>query len=172
MLQIVLNLYADVLKIQLWYCWEPVLERVSNLAFKTLRQLVLRALKIRLQNDGSVNVFKSSYTSWRPVFETGLQDSYEDVLQIIFQPLYQRFEDPTVVVLRTTWIIVLKGALNEGCKTSITVVLRTLKKGLQDDRSVNVFKSSYPSWRPVLKTGLQDVFNVHFCPMGVLRSSN
>ena len=41
----------------------PVLERASSLGFKTFRKLVLKALKIRLQNDGSVNVYKSSYTS-------------------------------------------------------------------------------------------------------------
>ena len=76
------------------YCthgWErleyAVLERVSSLGFNTFRKLALRSLKIRLQNYGSVNVFKSSYTSWRPVFETGPQDGYEDVLQTIFNRL-------------------------------------------------------------------------------------
>ena len=37
----------------------------------------------------------------------------------------------------------MKGALNLGCKTSRTLVLRTLKIRLQNDGSVNVFKSSY-----------------------------
>ena len=60
--------------------WIPVFEIMSSLGFKTSRKLVLRALKIRLQNDGFVKVLKSSYTSWRPVFETGLQDGYEDVM--------------------------------------------------------------------------------------------
>ena len=60
-----------------------VLKRASNLGCKTSRKLVLGALKICLQNDGSVKVFKSSYTSWRPVFETDLQD----VLQRIFNRL-------------------------------------------------------------------------------------
>ena len=67
----------------------------------------------------------------------------------------------------TTWILVLKGVLNLSCKTYRILVLRTLKISLQNDGSVNVFKSSYPSWRPVLKTGLQDVFKVHLCPLGM-----
>ena len=71
-------------------------------------------------------------------------------------------------MLRTTWILVLKGALNLGCKTSRILVLGTLKIRLQNDGSVNVFKSSYPSWRTVLKTGLQDVFKVHLCPLGCI----
>ena len=60
-----------------------VLKRSSSLGFKTSRKLVLGALKIRLQNDGSVNVFKSSYTSWRPVLKTSLKD----VFKIHFWPL-------------------------------------------------------------------------------------
>ena len=47
-------------------------------------------------------------------------DICEDVLQTIFYPLYQRFEEATVVVLRMTWILILKRALNLGCKTSKT----------------------------------------------------
>ena len=91
-----------------------------------------------------------------------LSDICEDVLQTIFQQSYQRF----VVVLRTTWILVLKGALNLGCKTSRILVLGTLRIRLQNDGSVNVFKSSYTSWRPVLKTGHQDVFTIPFLPIG------
>ena len=60
-----------------------VLKRETSLSLKTTRILVLRTLKIRLQNDGLVKVFKSSYTSWRPVFKTGLQD----VFKIHFCPL-------------------------------------------------------------------------------------
>ena len=41
-------------------------------------------MKISLQNDGSDSVFKSSYTSWRPIFETPLQGVYVDVLQTVF----------------------------------------------------------------------------------------
>ena len=63
------------------------LKWVSSLCFKPYRKLVFRALKIRRHNDGSVNVFQSSYTPWRPVFGTGLQDGYEDVLQAIFNHL-------------------------------------------------------------------------------------
>ena len=58
-------------------------------------------------------------------------------------------------MLRTTWILVLKGALNLGSKTSRILVLGTLKIHLQNDGSVNVFKSSYPSSRLVFKTSLK-----------------
>ena len=56
-----------------------VLKRASSLGFKTSRKLVLLALKIRLQNDGSVNAFKSSYTSSGLVFNMSLSDICEDV---------------------------------------------------------------------------------------------
>ena len=68
--------------------------------------------------------------------------------------------------MRTTWILVFEGTLSLGCKTSRILVLRTLKIPLQNDGLVSVFKSSYPSWRPVLKTGLQGIFKMHFCPLG------
>ena len=132
-----------------------VLKRASSLGLKTSEKLVLRALKIRLQNDGSVNVLRSSYTSSRLVSKMFLSDICEDVLQTIFN---QRFEDPTVEVLKTTWILVLKRVFNLGCKTSRILVSRNLKIRLQNDGSVNFFKSSYTSWRLVLKTGLQNTF--------------
>ena len=144
-----------------------VLKRASSLGFKTSRKLALRALKIRFQNDGSVNVCKTSYTSSRLVFKMSLSDICEDVIQTVFWPLYQHFEVPTIVVLRTTWILVLKGVLNLGSKTSRILVLRTMKMRLQNDGSVNAFKSSYMYWRPVLKTGLQNVIKIHLCPLGI-----
>ena len=64
-----------------------VLKRASSLCCKKSRKLVLGALKWRLQKDGSVKVFKSPYTSWRPVFEAVLPYGYEDVLQTIFNLL-------------------------------------------------------------------------------------
>ena len=118
----------------------------------------------RIEN-WSRGLLKSSYTSSRLVFKIYLSDICEDVLQTIFQLFYQCFEDIPVVVL-TTWILVLKDVLNLGCKTSRILVLGTLKIRLQSDGSINVFKSSYPSWIPVLKTGLQDIFKIHFCQLG------
>ena len=72
---------------------------------------------------------------------------------------------------RTTLILILKEAINLGCKTSRALVLRTLNIRLKNNGSVNVVKSSYMFWRPVLKTGLQDFFKIHFCPLGVLRAT-
>ena len=84
----VFNLCADVLKIRLWHCWGRLEYQFRKgrqaWASRRLENWVLMALKIRRQNDGSsVNVFKSAYTSGRPVFETGLEDGYRDVLQTI-----------------------------------------------------------------------------------------
>ena len=47
----------------LWTTLIVVLERTISLGCKTSRILVLRTWKIRLKNDGSVNVFKFSYQS-------------------------------------------------------------------------------------------------------------
>ena len=57
-----------------------VLKRASRLCVKTSIKLVWRAL----ETIGSVNVFKSSYTSSRLVFKMSLSDICEDVLQQSF----------------------------------------------------------------------------------------
>ena len=54
--------------------------------------------------------------------------------------MYWRSKDPTTVLLRTTWIPVLKWAFNFGYKTSRKLVLSALKIRLLRDESVKVFR--------------------------------
>ena len=127
----------------------------SNLVCKTSRKLVSNQW---FRNDVSVKVFKTSYKSCRLVFEISLREIYENVLQTqysTYKCICGSFEDPTMVLVRTTWISVLERASSLGFKTPRKLVLGALKIRLQGDGSVNVFKSSYTSLRPVFATGLQ-----------------
>ena len=96
-----------------------------NLGLPHVSKTSFEVIKIWLQKSGSVNVFKSSYKSWRPVFETGRQDGYEDVLQAIFT--YQNPRGPVPFLGYKTvcfaFIIILKQTVWLKCQNKHFIIL-------------------------------------------------
>ena len=85
-----------------------------NLGLPHVSKISFEVIKIWLQKDGSVNVFKSSYKSWRPVFETGpfsrLQTVYFAFIIILKQTVWLKCQNKHFIIL--LWVFVTKNIKN------------------------------------------------------------
>ena len=145
-------------------CCKPyltALKRAPSLGFNTFRKLVLGALEIRLQNDWSVNVFRSPHASSRLVYKSFKRHLWRRVTNNILT-IIPTFWRPYSNSVEDDLKACLERGVNLGSKTFRILVSWTLKIRGRNDGRVNVLSLHTlledQSWRLVFKTSSGYIF--------------